>query len=208
MRRLLSLLIPALLVAPTTTSASTAEDKDPNASVYTVDKSHSRIAFQVRHLGISKVTGVFGEYDVDLRLDPSDISTMEASANVEIASIDTGVEKRDGHLKSADFFSAESFPQMTFKSTAVRPTSDQTFELVGDLTIRDVTREIVLSGELVGPVVGPMGGTRVAFDARGTISRSEFGLTWNKLTEAGGIIVADEVDIILDLQAVKEVVGS
>lgn len=208
MRNLLSLLIPALLAAPIAVPASAASKTDPNASTYKVDKSHSRIAFQVRHLGISKVTGVFGEYDVDLRLNPSDITTMEATATVDIASIDTGVEKRDGHLKSDDFFSAETFPQMTFKSTAVRQTSDQTFELVGDLTIRDVTREVVLSGELVGPVVGPMGGTRVAFDAKGTISRSEFGLTWNKLTEAGGIIVADEVDIILELQAVEELVGS
>lgn len=208
MRHLLSLLIPALLAAPMVSSANAADEKDPNVSAYAVDKSHSRIAFQVRHLGISKVTGVFGDYDVDLRLDPSDIASLETTARVAVGTIDTGNEKRDGHLKSADFFSADTFPNMTFRSTAVRSTSDKSFELIGDLTIRDITREVVLTGELVGPVVGPMGGTRVAFDAKGTISRSDFGLTWNKLTEAGGIIVADEVDIILELQAVEEAVGS
>lgn len=208
MKRLLFLLIPALLAAPIVAPASAAGDNDPNASTFSVDKSHSRIAFQVRHLGISKVTGVFGEYDVDLSLDPADITSLKATAKVDVASIDSGVEKRDGHLKSDDFFSAETYPHMTFESTSVRQTSDQTFELVGDLTIRDVTKEVVLTGELVGPVAGPMGGTRVAFDATGTISRSEFGLTWNRLTEAGGIIVADEVDIILELQAVEEQVGS
>ncbi len=204
MKRFLSLLTPALLMAPIAAPASVTDGDDPKPVAYSVDQAHSRIAFQVRHLGISKVTGMFSAYDVDLRLDPADITTLETSARIDIGSIDTGVEKRDAHLKSDDFFGAATFPEMTFMSKNVRKTSQGTFELVGDLTIRDVTREIVMTGDLVGPVVGPRGSARVAFDAKGSISRADFGLTWNNLTEAGGIIVGDTVDIILELQAVQE----
>ena len=206
MRRFLSLLMSALLGL--TLSMPVAANPDPGMVTYNVDASHSRIAFQVRHLGISKVTGSFGDYEVDLRMDPTDITTLSASTAIKVESISTGVERRDGHLKSEDFFAAEAFPEMTFETTEVRPLADDRFELVGNLTIRDNTRPVTLTGEMVGPVVGPMGQQRIAFEAEGSISRADYGLTWNKLTEAGGIIVADEVDILLEIQAVQETVGS
>ncbi len=176
---------------------------DPMVISYQVDTAHSAVSFKVRHLGITNVNGAFRLYEADLSLNPEDLSTLKASATVDVNSIDTGIEKRDGHLRSGDFFDAENHPSITFVSKRVENVEGSSFDLVGDLAIRGTTREVVLSGELAGSAVGPMGQPRVALEATGKISRKDFGLTWNNLTEAGGVIVADEVKIILEIQAVQ-----
>jgi polyisoprenoid-binding protein YceI len=191
--------------------ASTADAKvpgnpggdDDSVYMYSVDASHSSIAFKVRHLGLASVTGAFRSYEVQLAMNPGDLKTLSAETVIDVQSIDTGIEKRDNHLRSADFFDVETFPTIRFVSKEVRNVVGTDFELVGELTIRDITREIVLSGQLVGTAEGPGGETRVGMEASAEISRKEFGLTWNNLTEAGGIIVGDEVKLVLEVQAIQ-----
>ncbi len=183
--------------------AADQRSDDPVVYTYKVDTAHSSISFKVRHLGIVNVNGAFPSYDVQLAMNPDDLSTLRADVSIDVTSVDTGIEKRDNHLRSEDFFSAEAFPTMRFVSKEVRSVEGSTFDLVGDLTIRGVTKEVVLSGELVGSVVGPMGQPRVGLEATGTINRSEFGLVWNSLTETGGIIVSDEVKILIEVQAIQ-----
>lgn len=169
---------------------------------YTVDEAHSSVGFRVRHLGITNVHGQFGEFDSYVHVDPDDLSTLEASAEIRVASIDTGVEKRDGHLKSGDFFDAETYPTMTFRSTEVRNVEGNRFDLVGDLTIRGTTREVVLDGTFVGSAT--MGESRrIAIEASTTINRFDYGLKWDAVTELGGLIVSEDVRIELEIQAIE-----
>lgn len=196
-------LMSLLLAATTVSFANAASDDDTKPVSYNVDLAHSKVGFKVRHLGIASVRGDFDVYSAELTLDPTNVSTLKTSAVIETGSIDTGVEKRDGHLRSADFFDAETYPQIRFVSKEVREIEGNAFQLVGDLTIRDVTREVVLEAELIGPVKGMMGEERIGVEATTKISRAEYGLQWNKVTEAGGIIVGDEVTIVLEIEAVR-----
>ncbi|MEX1055762.1 MAG: YceI family protein [Rhodothermales bacterium] len=167
------------------------------------DKNHSRIGFKVRHLGIANVRGSFGEYDATVRFDPADISTLHAEATIEAGSIDTGVERRDNHLRSDDFFNAEEYPTIRFVSKEVRNVNGSEFELVGDLTIRDVTKEIVLEAEYFG--VGTQRGRQKAgFEAVGTVNRFDYNLRWDNLTEAGGLVVGESVQLVLELELNEE----
>lgn len=188
---------------PSTPAASDAPEKERAVVAWSVDKSHSNVGFKVRHLGISNVSGKFHDYEVDLAFDPADLSTLEATATIQIASIDTENQKRDDHLRSPDFFAAEDHPTMTFTSKEVRNVDGNDFELVGDLTIRGVTKEVVLDGTMVGTAV--MRGNEIAaLEASTTINRMDYGLKWNKLTEAGGVVVSHDVEIILEIEAAKQ----
>jgi polyisoprenoid-binding protein YceI len=172
------------------------------AASWSIDKVHSNIGFKVKHLGISKVRGDFEDYEVTLNFDPEDLSTLETEVTVQIASIDTENDRRDNHLRSDDFFNAESHPTMTFVSKEVRNIDGNEFEIVGDLTIRGTTKEVVLDAEFLGTAA--MGEQeRSAFEARTTINRMDYGLAWNNLTEAGGFVVGHDVDIIIELEAIK-----
>ncbi len=207
MKRATSLLtLLALLFVTTgfTNGDDPIKKADAPTATYTIDKIHSTVQFKVRHLGISTVTGSFGEYDATVMMEGEDLSTLSATATFNVASIDTGVERRDGHLKSDDFFSAETYPEMTFESTGVRNIDGNDFELVGNLTIRDVTKEVVLEGELLGVTPGMQGETRAGIEAEAKINRKEFGLTWDRITEAGSIVVSEDVRIILELQLVQQ----
>lgn len=178
----------------------TASGLAATVQTFQVDRAHSSIGFKVRHLGITNVNGHFGDYQATVTVDPSDLSTLKAEAVIQVGSVDTGVDRRDNHLKSADFFDAENFPTMTFVSKEVRNIDGPNFELVGDLTIRGTTKEIVLDAEYLGSA--RMGETdKVSFEAQGRINRFDYGLRWDNLTEAGGLIVAEEVRLILELQA-------
>ena len=169
---------------------------------YSVDGVHSMIGFKVRHLGITNVSGRFSDFDATLHVDPSDLTTLEATAEIRVASIDTGVEKRDGHLKSPDFFDANTYPTMSFRSREVRNVRGDTFEIVGDLTIRGTTREVVMDAEFVGAAT--MGESRrIAIEASTTINRFDYGLKWDAVTEMGGLIVSDNVRIELEIQAIE-----
>lgn len=180
----------------------TAFSPDPPAQVapYAVDKAHSQVQFKVKHLGITTVTGNFQDFDIELNLDPEDLASLQTSATIQAASIDTGIERRDGHLRSGDFFEAETYPTLTFVSTGTRNVSGNQFELLGDLTIRDVTKPVVLTVEMAGPVTDMEGKQRVAFTASTRIDRKDYGLQWNRVVE-GVNVVSDDVDIVLDLQA-------
>jgi len=170
---------------------------------WSIDNSHSSISFKVRHLGISNVRGEFFSYDADIMMDGADLSTLSVNATIQIASVDTGNERRDGHLRSDDFFGAEEFPTMTFVSTGVTEVDGSKFHLGGDLTIRDVTQSVVLEGDFIGTAM--MRDTeRVGFEATTTINRKDFNLSWDQLTETGGVIVGHNVEISLELQLIKD----
>ncbi len=180
----------------------TAQTIDELAS-WSVDRVHSKIGFKVKHLGISNVRGEFRDYDVAITLDGTDFNTLETTATIKTSSIFTDNDRRDGHLRSPDFFDAESHPDMTFMSKGVRNVSGSEFEIVGDLTIRGTTKEVVLEAEFLGAAT--MGDSeRAGFEARTTINRLDYGLAWNKLTEAGGFVVGHDVEIILELEVIKD----
>lgn len=171
---------------------------------YTIDAAHSAINFSVRHMVFAKVRGRFGAWSAKLHLDEQDIAKSHVEVSIDVGSIDTGVDKRDEHLRSADFFETEKFPAMTFKSTKVEPGKGGRLNVTGELTIRDVTREVVLEVEEGGRGKDPWGNERVAYSASAHIDRRDFGLRWNQVLEAGGVLVGDRIDIEIDLQAVRQ----
>ena len=172
-------------------------------TTWTIDPAHSEIGFEVKHLMISKVRGGFGAVTGTVELDDSDLSKSVVLAEIDATSVDTREEKRDAHLRSADFFDVERFPKLTFRSTRVESKGSGEVVLVGDLTIRDVTREVRLAVTDEGRGKDPWGGERAGFSATGKIDRRDFGLTWNQALETGGVLVANEIKLILDIQAVK-----
>ena len=171
---------------------------------YSVDPSHSEVSFEVRHLGFSKVRGRFTDFDGTVRMAPGEPSSLEAEASIQAASVATGDEKRDGHLRSDDFFAADQFPALTFKSDGTTDVSGSDFKLAGDLTIRDTTKRVVLDVTYLGEAKDPWGGSRIAFEAKGKINRTNFGLVWNQVLEAGGLLVSEEVELLLEIQAVQQ----
>lgn len=173
------------------------------AATYTIDTSHTQIQFRVRHLGISSVTGQFNAFGGDLVLDPGALESGSVEIAIEAASIDTGVEARDEHLRSADFFDVAQYPEISFQSTAVEATDDG-LAVAGNLTIGAVTRPVVLDAEFNGQVVDPWGNSRVGFTARTEISRKDFGLTWNKVLESGGFVVGDAIQITLEVEGIEQ----
>jgi polyisoprenoid-binding protein YceI len=169
--------------------------------VWNVDPSHSTVGFVARHLMISKVRGRFGSFSgtVTIAEDPLE-STVEAT--VDLASIDTGDAGRDEHLRSADFFSVEPHPTMSFRSTALREDGDR-YVLAGDLTIRDVTRPVEFELDFEGVSQDPWGNTRAGFAAQAEVNRKDWGLEWNVALETGGVLVGDKVKVQLEIEAVK-----
>ena len=171
---------------------------------WVVDASHTTVGFSVRHMMITNVRGEFGKVTGEVLFDPSRPEASKVSATVDVASINTREEKRDAHLRSADFFDVESHPQMSFESRSVRRSGDG-YEVVGDLTIRGTTREVKLQVEdVTAEHTDPWGQRRIGASAKAKIRRSEFGMTWNAALEAGGMLVGDEVTILLDVSLVKQ----
>jgi polyisoprenoid-binding protein YceI len=166
-----------------------------------VDPSHTSVTFGVRHMMVSTVRGVFHKVSGDVGFDPKAPEKSWANLEVDIASIDTHDPKRDDHLRSADFFDAAQFPKMTFKSTKITKKSDQDYEIVGDLTIKDVTRSVTVQVEDVTKEhADPWGFVRMGGTAKAKIKRSDFGMTWNAALEAGGVVVGDEVKIEVEVE--------
>lgn len=167
------------------------------------DKSHSTVGFKVKHMVIANVKGQFNSYDGSIEFDGKDFSTAAVQVTVDVASIDTQNEDRDKHLRSSDFFLADSFPKMTFKSKKVVPGTGNEFKIVGDLTLRGVTKEVTLDAEFNGTIDDPWGNTRAGFSATAKIDRQDFGLAFNKVLETGGLVVSDEVKIEIEVEAIK-----
>ncbi len=174
---------------------------EKDLQTYVIDPSHSRLGFTVRHLGFSKVRGSFEQFEGVIRMAPDDLSTLEAEATAQTASVTTNDSKRDDHLRSADFFQADQYPTITFKSTEVRDISGNSFTLVGEFTLRGVTKTIELKGEYLGSGRDPWGNEKVGFEARTKINRKDYGLNWNAALETGGFLVSDEVEISIEVQA-------
>lgn len=172
-------------------------------ATWSIDASHSEVGFSVKHLMISTVRGRFAGVQGTVTFAEGDFSNASATVTIDAASIDTREEKRDAHLRSADFFDVERFPTLTFTSRRVAGVAGDTFQLVGDLTIRDVTKEVTLDVEFEGAQKDPWGNLKSGFTATTKINRKDFGLTWNAALETGGVLVGEDVKISLDVQLLR-----
>ena len=170
-----------------------------------IDPSHSEIQFAVRHMMISTVRGRFTEFTGTVELDEAAPTHSSVEVQIAAASIDTRDPRRDAHLASPDFFDAEQYPYLTFKSKRVEQTDANHGRILGDLTIRDVTKEVVLEVEYAGQAKSPWGTISAGFSAHTTISRKDWGLTWNQSLETGGVLVGDEIKIAIEIEVVKQV---
>ncbi|MGR4852994.1 YceI family protein [Streptomyces violaceus] len=170
---------------------------------YTIDPAHSTIGFVARHAMVTNVKGGFQDFTGTLRLDGTDPSQSSASLDVVMDSIDTGNADRDGHLKSADFFKADEFPTMTFRSTEAESLGGDDYRITGDLTILGTTRPLAIDLEFNGAAKDPFGNERVGFEGKAEILRSEWGLTWNAALETGGVLVSDKIKLNFDISAIR-----
>ncbi|HVI46252.1 MAG TPA: YceI family protein [Chitinophaga sp.] len=173
-------------------------------TTWKIDASHSDVQFKVKHLMITTVTGQFAKFDATMQTQDNDFSTANITFEADVESISTQNEQRDQHLKAADFFEADKYPKLTFVSKGVKKVDDDNYKLVGDLTIRDNTRQVELNVEFGGEVVDPWGQTKAGFELSGKINRKEFGLTFHATTETGGILLSDEVKLLASVQMIKQ----
>jgi polyisoprenoid-binding protein YceI len=173
-------------------------------ATYKIDAAHSEITFKVKHLMITNVTGNFTKYDATMESEAADFSDAKISFEADVNSISTHNEQRDGHLKGDDFFAAEKFPKLLFKSSKLAKKGEDSFTLTGDLTIRDITKTIELSVEYGGTMTDPYGQVKAGFEINGKINRKDFGLTWGAVTEAGGVVVSDDVKLNAQVQMIKQ----
>ena len=182
----------------------TATSPAVGTQTWAIDPVHSTAEFAVKHMVFTTARGVFRELEGKLEFDEANLAAARVEATIQVASIDTREPNRDAHLKSDDFFNTEKYPTITFRSTRVEVEGENRAKIYGDLTIRDVTKEVVLDTEYHGQLVDAYGNQRAAFTAETEISRKEFGLRWNALLETGAAVVADRVKITLDIAAVRE----
>ncbi len=173
-------------------------------ATYKIDAAHSEITFKVKHLMITNVTGNFNKFDATLESSKEDFTDAKISFEADVDSISTNNEQRDGHLKSEDFFAAEKFPKLSFVSSSFNKVSGDEYKLAGTLTLRGVSKPIELSVEYGGAATDPYGQVKSGFEISGKINRKDFGLVWTATTEAGGIVVSDEVKLNLSVQMIKQ----
>jgi polyisoprenoid-binding protein YceI len=170
---------------------------------YTIDPAHSKIGFAVRHAMVTNVRGEFDEYEGKLHLDGANPANSTAELTIKVASVNTNQAQRDEHLRTGDFFSAETYPEITFRSTSAEEVGDDTYRLHGDLTIKDVTRPVTLDLEFTGAATDPYGANRAGFEGGTTVDRTDWGLTYNAALETGGVLIGEKVKLVLDISAVK-----
>jgi polyisoprenoid-binding protein YceI len=168
-----------------------------------LDPAHTHVEFSAKHLMISTVRGRITDLEGTIHVDQNEPINSSVEATLKAATLDTRIDQRDQHLRSADFLDVEKFPQITFRSTGIRG-DEQNFELTGDLTIRDVTRPITLNVTFEGQTKDPWGGERLGFSATGKFDRRDFGLTWNMILESGGLTVSNEIKIQIEVEAIKQ----
>ncbi|GHB54538.1 YceI family protein [Persicitalea jodogahamensis] len=172
-------------------------------TVWNIDPTHSEIQFKVKHLVISTVTGHFRQFEGTVETDGEDFSTAEIAFSADTVSVDTNQEQRDQHLRTAEFFDVEKFPKMTFVSTNVKKVGDDDYIITGDLTIKDTTKSVELKAEHGGYMTDFYGNYKAGFEVTGKINRKDFGLVWGGVTEAGGIVVSDDVKLEFNIQVAK-----
>lgn len=182
-------LVPAAQAAPVT---------------FTVDGGHSNVQFTVRHMVVTNVTGSFNQFDGTVVMDAEKPEASSVDFTIQVGSVDTGNENRDKHLKSADFFDAEKFPTITFKSTAAKKLSAEEWEVTGDLTMRGVTKSVTLPVSFLGEAKDPRGNLKAGFSTTVKINRKDFGVSWNQNLDSGGVVVSDEVKVTVDLAVVAK----
>jgi polyisoprenoid-binding protein YceI len=168
---------------------------------YGIDSAHSSVGFKVRHL-VSKVSGAFNEFDGTIVADLGNLDASSVEFTIQTASIDTKNEKRDGHLRSADFFDAENYPEITFKSSKITKVDGDTFAVGGALTMHGVSKEITLLVDFLGEMTA-MGGTRAGYELTTTLNRKDYGVSWNRALDAGGFLLGDEVEVNIALELIK-----
>jgi polyisoprenoid-binding protein YceI len=174
------------------------------ATKWAIDPMHSEVQFKVKHLVISTVTGSFKNFEGTVETEGDDFSNAKINFSVDVSSINTNQEQRDGHLKSADFFDAEKYPHISFESTSVTKESDENYKLTGNLTIKGVTKPVTLEVEHGGIATDFYGNTKAGFEIEGKINRKEFGLTWDGVTEAGSIVVGEDIKLNINIQLAKQ----
>ncbi|WP_327661439.1 MULTISPECIES: YceI family protein [unclassified Streptomyces] len=192
----------------TAAAAAAAAPANPDLAAvtgdYTVDPAHTTLGFVARHAMVTNVKGSFSDFTGSLHLDGSDPAKSTASFDVQMASISTGNEDRDGHLKSADFFKIDEFPTMTFRSTSAESLGGDDYRITGDLTILGTTKPLTIDLEFNGVAKDPFGNERVGFEGKSEILRSDWGLSWNAALETGGVLISDKIKLNFDISAIKE----
>ena len=189
------------MTAPSTTAAQPQTQTQAQPKTWLIDASHSLVEFSVRHMMVSTAKGRFTDFAGSIVFDPTNVARSSVTVEIQANSVATGDPRRDEHLRSPDFFDAETFPTLTFRSTSVEPINAERVRIVGDLTIKDVTREVVLEAELNGQGLNPWGKQVIGFSARTALNRKDFGLNWNVALEAGGVLVSDTIKINLEIEA-------
>ena len=183
---------------------TTAATPAAGTTTWAVDPTHSLVEFAVKHLMISTVRGRFGDVKGTIRFNEADPKQSQVEIEIPTASIDTRAEQRDNHLRSPDFFHVERYPAMTFVSKRIDGDVNGEFKLIGDLTIRDTTKEVALEAEFQGKTRDPWGGDRMGFEAKGKVDRKEFGLNWNQALDAGGWVLGDDIKMTISVELVKQ----
>ncbi|GAB3301245.1 YceI family protein [Parasphingorhabdus pacifica] len=171
---------------------------------YNIDPAHSNLGFVVRHAMITKVRGRFSDVEGTLHIDATAPKRSHGHLTIKTASVDTRQEQRDEHLRSADFFDVENYPEITFRSTSIEPISENNYRVTGDLTIRGTTRPVSVDVEFTGAASDPMGNDRVGFEGSVQVNRKDWGLTWNAALETGGVLLSEKVTLELDISAIKQ----
>lgn len=172
-------------------------------ATYELDGAHSQAGFTVTHMTVSKVRGSFESVSGIAEVDEENLAGSSIRVTIDVASIDTGVEQRDDHLRSADFFDLESHPQITFQSTSLEQVGETEYRVTGDLTIRGTTREVVFPVTVLGPIADPRGGKRIGVEGELTVDRQDYGVSWSRALDTGGFVVGDEVKIDLTAELVS-----
>ena len=180
-----------------------ASDLAALSGTYTLDTAHTRLGFVARHAMVTKVRGAFTTFEGTATIDATDPGASSVTVGIEVASIDTRNAQRDAHLRSNDFLDAPTYPHITFASTSVAQVGDAEFEVTGDLTIKDVTRQVVVPLEFAGSAQDPFGNTRIGFEGTLPILRSDYGITWNAALETGGVLVSDKIVLEFEISAIK-----
>jgi polyisoprenoid-binding protein YceI len=186
-----------------TTTTTTTPAVQELTGDYTLDPAHTRIGFVARHAMVTKVRGAFTEFEGTAHLDFTDPTKSSAKLTIQVPSITTGNGQRDDHLRNNDFFDAPTYPEITFVSTGVEVKGDEEFTLLGDLTIKGVTKPVAVDFELTGTAKDPFGNTRVGFDGKTVIKRTDWGVNWNAALETGGVLVSDKITLEFDVSAIK-----